>query len=101
MTNLQELFVEDTQVSLSHFPKIFEACQKIVKLSLTLDEKSKTNEELIEKASLDVLKRGFAKLTYLKLFNFTSDVEGDYSNEPWLRPLQVLKYILCFIFIRF
>jgi len=103
MTNLEELRVDDTKVSLSHFPKIFEACQKVVKLSFTLSEK-KLKEELIEKASLDMLKKGFAKLTHLNMFNFTTEEEAlncsfvyetmdeEYAYESWLRILQVLKY---------
>jgi len=102
MTNLEELLVDDTKVSLSHFPNIFKACQKVVKLSLTLNGKS-LNEELIEKASLDLLKKGFAKLTHLKMFNFTTEEEAhpfnvcktkdvEPSYDSWLRILQVLKY---------
>lgn len=102
MTNLEELCVDDTKVSLSHFPKIFEACQHIVKLSFTLNGKS-LYEELIEKASLEMLKKGFSKLTHLKMFNFTTDEEAysfnvcktkgvEPSYDSWLRILQVLKY---------
>jgi len=100
MINLEELLMDDTKVSLSHFPKIFEACQKVVKLSFTLNGKS-LKEELMEKASLDLLKKGFNKLTYLKMFNFTTDEEAvsryetinvEHPYESWLRILQVLKY---------
>jgi len=107
MTNLEELSVDDTKVSLSHFPKIFEACQSLVKLSFTMNEKS-LNEEQLEKTSLDLLKCGFAKLTYLKIFNFTTDEEAtsryetmdvEHPFESWLRILQVLKYLVSFIII--
>ena len=101
MTNLQELCVDDTKVSLSQFPKIFEACQSLVKLNFTLNERSLTNEELIEKASLDLLKKGFSKLTHLKVFNFIKVKEGDCNNEPWLRPLQVLKYKILLINLQY
>ena len=100
MTNLQELLVDDTKVSLSHLPKIFEACQKVVKLSFTFNENS-LDEELIEKAPLDLLKKGFTKLTHLNIFHFITDEEGydccasetmdvEYFYTSWLRILQVL-----------
>jgi len=110
MINLEELLVDDTKVSLSHLPKIFEACQSLVKLSFTLNEKS-LNEKLVLKASLDLLKKGFAKLTHLKMFNFTTNKEAnscyvhdngktmdvEHPYESWLRILQVLKYELSFL----
>ena len=92
MTYLEELCVHDTKISLSHLPKVFENCKKLVKISFTIQHKA-FNEDEVEKASLNLLKNGFAKLTHLKIFNFTPD---NYSNkrslQSWLNLFQVLRY---------
>ena len=92
MTNLEELCVHDTKISISHLSKIFENCPKLAKLTFTLQET--VIEDKIEKESLNRLRNGFAKLTQLKIFNFSPDyIENVRSFEPWLNLFQVLGYI--------
>ncbi len=43
MTNLVELDIYDTKVSLVHLPKLFKGCQQLLKLSFNLAEKSLDN----------------------------------------------------------
>jgi len=90
MTNLEELKVEDTKISLGHLPQVFEACQKISQLGFTLAEKNlgKYQEDVMNKVSLDWMKKGFSRLTRLKIFAFALD-ENCYENS-WLVTLGVL-----------
>jgi len=69
MSNLEELIIHDTKLSLSHLPKVFESCQKIVKFSFSLIDKNLDHYNQKE-ALLDWLKKGFSKLTHLKIFTF-------------------------------
>ncbi len=94
MINLEELIVQDTQVSLAYLPKVFEACKEITKFSFTLAEKNLDlyQDNVMAKSSLDWLKKGFSRLTHLKIF--TADLNVDsYYNESWLVTLGVLKYV--------
>jgi len=82
-------------MSLKKMPKVFEACQKIVKLSLTLKEDNldEFKKGVIEKSSLKWMKRGFRKITHLKLFPFVVP-SGDGANDrAWLAVIGVLRYI--------
>jgi len=95
MSNLEELFVQDTKISLSHLPELFAACQKIVKFGLTLSENNlnQYEEGVIVKESLDGIKQGFARITHLKIAScvpFNRDMY--YHLQPWLLALGVLKY---------
>ena len=68
MPNLEELDIQDTRMSLKKMPKVFEACQKIAKLSLTLKEANldEFKKGIIEKSSLKWMKKGFKKITHLQ-----------------------------------
>ena len=90
MTNLEELKVEDTKISLGHLPQVFQACQKISQLGFTLTEKNldKYQKDVMNKVSLDWMKQGFSRLTRLKIFAFALD-ENCYENS-WLVTLGVL-----------
>jgi len=93
MSNLEELSIQDTQISLRHLPRIFEACKKIVKFSFTLGD---TNLEQFKKDTLekvDLMKQGFGRLTHLKIFMFTVTVPSHivgYYYDSWLVLLEIL-----------
>lgn len=94
MTNLEELSIQDTQISLSHLPRIFEACKKIVRFSFTLRD---TNLEQFKKdvaGKKDCLKQGFSRLTHLKIFTFTVPILSHglehLFSESWLILFEIL-----------
>ncbi len=91
LPNLEELCVQDTKISLANFPRVFEACQKIVKLSLTFVESDleSCEEQVLGKKALEGIKKGFRRLTHLKMFVFFLDDQG--CAESWLNILGVLK----------
>jgi len=93
MDNLEELSIHDTKISLSNLPELFEACQKIVKFSLTLSEKNLDHYEegVMAQKSLDWMKQGFRRITHLKIFSALNDDEY-YHLQPWIVALGVLKY---------
>jgi len=70
---------------------VFEACQKIVKLSLTFVESDleSCEEQVLGKKALEGIKKGFRRLTHLKMFVFFLDDQG--CAESWLNILGVLK----------
>ena len=88
MPNLEELYIHDTKMTLKKMPKIFQACQKIVKLSLTLKEDNlkQFQESVIGKEPMKWMKKGFAKITHLKLFTFVVPYA-----EKWRAAIGVLK----------
>ena len=90
MENLEELSIQDTKMSLKKMSLVFEACEKVVKLSMTLKEDNldEFKEGVMENASLQYLKNGFSKLTRLELFAFVVP-SGDIT-KTWLVPLGVL-----------
>ena len=83
MTNLEELCLHDTRISLNHLPKIFENCNKLVKLTFTLHQKTLKEDEM-DKKSLKQLPNGLAKLTHLKISYFALDDGNPRSIESWL-----------------
>ncbi len=92
MTNLVELGINDTKVSLVHLPKLFESCQKLFKLSFNLAEKSLDTfkENVMAKESRDWLMGGFKRLRYLKIFTLgLSDFHQ--CTDSWLVVLGVLR----------
>jgi len=93
MINLQELSIQDTKISLANLPQVFEACQKIVKFSFSLTEKNldQYQKGVMNEVSLDWMKKGFAKVTHLKIFTFIT-LSAEYTVEPWLVTLGVLRY---------
>ena len=91
MTNLEELCLHDIKISLSHLPKIFENCKKLVKLTFTLHQKTLKEDEM-DKKSLKQLPNGLAKLTHLKISYFALDDGNPRSIESWLILFGVLTY---------
>ncbi len=93
LPNLEELDIQDTRISLKKMPKVFEACQKIVKLSLTLKEDNldEFKKGVMEKESLKWLKKGFRKLIKLELFVIIDPNGKLCSTKSWLVPIGVLK----------
>jgi len=90
MENLEELYIHDTQLSLSFLPKVFETCQKIVKLSFTLTEKTlNTYWEAGMEEKLDWMRKGFGRLTDLKMSTF-AQLDDNYYIDSWLVTLGVL-----------
>jgi len=96
MPNLEELHIEDTRMSLKKMPKVFEACQKIKKLSLTLTEDNldEFKKDVMEKSSLKWMKKGFKQITHLKLFTFVVPSGIKTNSKAWLAPITVLKYFI-------
>ena len=96
MENLEELSIQDTRMSLKKMPLVFEACKKIVKLSMTLKEDNLDDFQkgAMEKDSLKCLKKGFRKLTKLELFVFVVPGGASHYTKSWLVPLGVLTYVL-------
>jgi len=95
MSNLEELSIHDTKISLSNLPELFEACQKIVKFSLTLSEKNldQYKRGVMAKKSLNWIKQGFARITHLKIFSVVALNNDKFHHlQSWLVALGVLKY---------
>lgn len=100
MPNLEELYIHDTRMSLKKMPLVYESCQKIVKLSLTLKEDNldEFKKGVMEKSSLKWMKNGFQKITHLKLFRFAvPSGDGIINFNTWLAVIGVLKYIFAII----
>lgn len=98
MVNLEELSIQDTQISLGHLPKLFSCCKKIVKLGFTLVEETLGEYEesdVLENFSTHWMKQGFQKLTHLKIFRFAPN-ETKSRRDFWLVTLGVLKYGIIF-----
>jgi len=99
MNNLEELRIQDTKVALHHLPRVFEACPKIVKLSFTLlvrntlDLYYRTHD--MERTSTDNMKKGFRKLTHLKIFTF--NLSDKYLSDFWPATFGVLRYTNSFL----
>ena len=95
MSNLEELFIHDTKISLSNLPELFEACQKIVKFSLTLSENNldQYKRGVMANKSLDWIKQGFSTITHLKLFSCVALNDGSryHHLQSWRVALGVLK----------
>lgn len=94
MNQLEELCVQDTEISLTHLARIFEACPKLVNLSfslreINLDRYQTDTEQVLKEVAL--LSQGFAKLTHLKIFCTTLDLKC--CVESWLTTFGVLKYV--------
>ena len=90
MVNVEELNIQDTQMSLGHLPQVFQDCHKIRKLSFTLAEKNldRYQDYVMEEVALDWIKEGFARITNLKIFTYALN---DCYAESWLVTLGVLK----------
>ena len=93
MTSLVELSVQDTEIRLIHFPKIFESCQKLLNLSFSLLENNldQYQKGVMEKKAHDWLTKGFGNLTHLKVFALPSNMK--HCMEVWLVIFGVLKYV--------
>lgn len=91
MSNLEELCIEDTKLSLIHLPRIFGACRKILKLSFTIIERNlrHVKKGVIGKPARKWIKNGFNKLTHLKIFPY--DLNENVYLEWWHVTLQILK----------
>ena len=102
MPNLEELFINDTKLGLSHLLQILKICKKVSKLSFSLVERSldefkeqpqrvtrsRSRLQAIETSNLSIMKQGFQKLTHLKIFTF---VLGDaFYVDFWPVTLGVL-----------
>ncbi len=88
MVNLEELSVEDTQISLTHLASIFEVCPKLVKLNFSLREDTL---DCFDPSIKLKLSQGFTKLTHLKMF--TLCVNKNLCVESWLVTFGVLMYV--------
>jgi len=86
MVNLESLQVHDTQISLVHLPRLFEACQKIEKFSFSLAEK---NVDALFQENY-WMKTGFGKVQDLKIIAF--NLENNFlSTDFWSTLFGVLK----------
>lgn len=91
MPNLTELKIQDTKISLDNLPRLFKACKKIVKLSLSLAEKNLDQylNNKVADESLGWMENGFARVTHLEIFTCMAPSALD-CFEPWLATLEVL-----------
>jgi len=90
MSNLEELSIEDTKLSLIHLSRIFGACRKIIKLSFTIIERNLRQLErgVIGKQARNWMMKGFKRLTHLKIFPY--DLNKYVYLEWWHVTLQIL-----------
>lgn len=90
MFNLTELIIQDTRISLENLPRVFKACQQIVKLSFTVSKQNlKHYVDNAKDDDEDWIINGFHRVTHLKIFTCLflsrrSDI------EPWIPTLRVL-----------
>ena len=91
MSQLETLSIQDTNLNLVHVSKIFESCDRIIKLGISLVEDNWNNFELslgsdLSK-TLETLSKGFGKLISLKI------VASSCTNylHTWLVTLQLLR----------
>lgn len=90
MGNLTELAIQDTRVSLQNLPRVFEACQRIVKLGLSLSKQSlKQYIDIGEDSMADLMTNGFHRVTHLKVLTCLAPSRRN-DVEPWLPTLRVL-----------
>lgn len=91
MSQLNELSIQDTKLSLSHLSKIFESCDHIVKIGISLVEDNWNNFEFDLGSNLsttiETLSNGFGKLISLKILAFNCT----YYIDTWLVILQLLR----------
>ena len=92
MVNVEELNIQDTEISLVHLPRVFRCCKKLVKLSFTLAEKTldQYHESVMGTVSFNWMRNGFQRLTHLKVFTFA--LSNKYCCESWMVTLGVLTY---------
>lgn len=91
LEKLVELNVRGTQVSLSHLPRVFTACQEITKIDFNFVEKS-WEEVLIAvgKGKMDIVIAGFKKLISLKVSTQWLNPR-DYLDDPWVLIVRILR----------
>lgn len=91
MSNLKELYVHNTNISLVNLPVVFKACGKLVRLSFSLVKSSlDVYENSTGGESLEWMLLGFQRLTHLKIFTINFSI-FDYLHETWLATLRVLR----------
>ena len=97
MVNVEELAVQDTQISLTqHLPQIFLHCKKIVKLGFSLKEqnldKFQEDKDLVDDVNPALLcvKEGFSRPTHMKTYGFAFNT-ADRFSKIWLVILGVLE----------
>ena len=95
MSKLETLSMQDTKLNLVDLSKIFERCDCITKLGVSLVEEN-WNEFELSLASdlsttLQTLSKGFGKLKSLKILAFNAA----YYIDSWLFILPLLRYKKC------
>ncbi len=105
MTQLEELFIHGTKVSLMDLPRLFQACGSLLKLSFTLGDPNWDGHEEGKEMKEDLLglmKLGFSKLTHLVTYvRPEGSVLPKYLHpwpnydiiDSWPTTLLVLRYI--------
>lgn len=83
MNQLNELYIQDTQLSLIHLSQIFEQCKNISTLGFTVIEET-LDDIPVDRA---LLVQGFNQLTCIKLYA----VNATYYIDSWLVPLALLR----------
>lgn len=90
MTQLNVLYMQDTQLNLFHLIEIFQSCLNISKLGISLVEEKWDHSVLsFNKPSVlnDIFSSGMEKLTHLKILVFNSN----YYIDSWLVILPLLR----------
>jgi len=90
MKNLLDLSINGTKVSLPQLAKLLKTCQKITKLDFSYTHKM--GEENKKQLSTPTAVKAFKKLTFLKISTSVLNAR-DYSNDPWVFIIKILRYI--------
>ena len=99
MSQLNELSIQDTRLNLVHLSKIFETCDHITKIGISLVEPTQHKKNINHwknlefylggefSTTLETLSKSFGKLKSLKILAFNST----YYINNWLVILQLLR----------
>ena len=100
-TNLEELYIHDTQLNLTFLPYILKKCQLITHLSVNINEE--TWEQFLfnfncfhyhdSTEAWLAIKKGVQELHYLKLYTLNTLIP-----DVWLLLLQILR-LECYIWL--
>ena len=91
MSQLTTLCIQDTELdSLSHLWQIFEKCQLIKKISITLSYNNDIMSDSIVKHASKYQIEALSKLTHIEILAF-NDVRFFFQEDKWLLILQLLR----------
>jgi len=93
MTNLTELSIKGTNISLSQLARVFESCQKVTELDFSYQHQPAIIEPSSEtQISTSTVTEAFKKLTKLTIFTSVHD-PTNYDNDPWVFIIKMLRWV--------